>query len=171
MSMLIVTYFCGSLGSFFFFAPFFAIVFGFLAALPFDESPSGSGDGCLKVFCMKKTRNIKNCRKGRTPRGRFQFKRATAAKMPINHNQRNKFSLVSLHVCNINFFREHFYALEFFIFALQMETWTSRVGRDEEKKSLKIENKKFFELINYSRERASLLTKSIANCNPQDSRP
>jgi hypothetical protein len=48
-------------------------------------------------------------------RGEFQFKkRATAAEMSINHNQRNKFSLVSLHVCNINFSREHFYASNFF---------------------------------------------------------
>lgn len=66
----------------------------------------------------KKMESIKKLSQGhRAPRGRFQFKRATAAKMPINHNQRNKFSLVSLHVCNINSFREHFYALEFFSLA------------------------------------------------------
>jgi hypothetical protein len=37
-----------------------------------------------------------------------------AAEMSINHNQRNKFSLVSLHVCNINFFQSTFYASECF---------------------------------------------------------
>jgi len=47
---------------------------------------------------------IKNCRKG----SRFQFEGTTAAKLSINHNQRNKFSLVSLHVCSINFFSSIF---------------------------------------------------------------
>lgn len=49
-----VTYFWGSFGSFFFFAPFFAAGLGFLA--PFGESPpaNGSGDGRLKAFCEKK---------------------------------------------------------------------------------------------------------------------
>jgi hypothetical protein len=51
----LVTYFCGSFGSFFFLPAFFvATTFVFFAALPFGESSpaaNGSGDGRLKAFC------------------------------------------------------------------------------------------------------------------------
>jgi hypothetical protein len=104
------TYLSGSFGSRFFFFPFTTTETVAFSAPAFFESSYSIADGDLKAFCKKKKCRLllkehSQVKRETETEREFQFinkEKKLATEMSINHNQRNKFSLVSLHVCSIN---------------------------------------------------------------------